>query len=76
MVNITETTTIRVLFALKIIIYRQPPEMFYKKSVLKYFAIFSGKQLGCFPVHIANYFEKHLRAAAGDKSFTLVITLF
>ena len=56
-----------------------------KEAVLKNFAIFTGKQLclkrlqhSCFPKHITNfiYFEKHLRTAASDYSFTLVIYLF
>ena len=37
--------TIRVLLVLKIIIYRQPPEVFCKKAVLKYFAKFTEKEL-------------------------------
>ena len=50
-------------------IHKQPPKVFYKKSVLKNFAIFTGKHLcwnacifiknrlqrGCFPVNVENY---------------------
>ena len=38
-------------------IQKQPPEVFYKKAVLKNFAIFSGKHLQdrCFPVNIAKF---------------------
>ena len=56
---------------------KQPPEVFYKRAVLKNFAIFKGKHT-CWSLllmqNIANffqstYFEEHLQAAASENVF-------
>ena len=56
---------------------KQPPEVFYKRAILKNFAIFTGKHT-CWSLllmqNIANffqstYFEEHLQAAASENVF-------
>ena len=43
---------------------KQPPEVFYKNAVLKYFAIFTGKSLCEIFKNIS--FEEHFRMAASE----------
>ena len=56
---------------------KQPPELFYKKTVVKKLAIFTEKKplLGSlfnseyYEIFKSTYFEEHLRTAASENAF-------